>query len=421
MLSFSRDFSFDATATQQRIMDDALLAIKEENESGRIGYYTLPETSLALIDELEEYRKTNALIAGGKIKDIVIIGIGGSSLGVKAIDSLLASKSESAVTLHLFENSDPVNISQTLSKLEKESSLFIVISKSGGTIETTSIFKTIIAHFDLDLDAADKERVLVITDAGSSLSKFADSYSIKQFNIPDNVGGRFSVLSAVGIVPLTLVGYDTKALLSGAGEFLDRLFSGEEKHLLEKACYYYENAKTLSINILFSYDNDLENLTKWYVQLWGESLGKIDSRGSSVGMTPIGLIGAVDQHSFLQLVIEGPKDKTVTFITIDDFENDLSIPDVSLRHIEKTDFINGKTFNELINAQCAATRQSLRDNAVPTDGIRLSRINEENIGAMIIYYELLTSLTGSMLKINTYDQPGVELGKQILYKNLETN
>jgi len=418
MLSFSHDFAFDITDVQKHIMDDALHAVKEEKESGRIGYYRLPKTSLSVIDELKSYSQTNTLIASGKIKDIVIIGIGGSSLGIKAIDSLLSAKNDSSVTLHLFENSDPLNISQTLSKLKKESSLFIVISKSGGTIETTSIFKTVIAHFDLDLDADDKERVIVITDAGSSLSQFADSYNIKQFNIPDNVGGRFSILSAVGIVPLTLAGYDTKALLSGAEVFLDRFFAGEENHLLEKACYYYENAKNFSINILFSYANDLENLTKWYVQLWGESLGKIDSARNSVGMTPIGLIGAVDQHSFLQLVIEGPKDKTVTFINIHDFENDLIIPDVSLKHIEKTDFINGKTFNELINAQCDATRQSLVDSGVPTDSITISKINEENIGAMIIYYELLTSLTGSMLKINTYDQPGVELGKTILYANL---
>jgi glucose-6-phosphate isomerase len=330
----------------------------------------------------------------------------------------LARKNDSPVTLHFFENSDPINISQTLNKLDKESSLFIVISKSGGTIETTSIFKTVIAYFNLDLDGSDRERVIAITDAGSSLSQFAESYNIKQFNIPDNVGGRFSVLSAVGIVPLTLAGYDTNALLNGAGAFLESLFAGKEVHLLEKACYYYENAKAHSINVLFSYANDLENLTKWYVQLWGESLGKIDSAGNSVGMTPIGLIGAVDQHSFLQLVIEGPKDKTVTFINIDDFENDLTIPEISLKHIEKTDFINGKTFNELINAQCNATRQSLIDNNVPTDGITLSKINEENIGAMIIYYELLTSLTGAMLNINTYDQPGVELGKTILYANL---
>ena len=418
MLSFNRDFAFDATEVQQCIMNDALKAIKEEKESGRIGYYTLPQTSLSVIDELKSYSETNTLLSAGKIKDIVIIGIGGSSLGIKAIDSLLAARNDSPMNLHLFENSDPINITQTLSKLTKESSLFIVISKSGGTIETTSIFKTVISHFDLDLDGVDKERVMVITDAGSALSQFADSYSIKQFNIPDNVGGRFSVLSAVGIVPLTLAGYDTKALLGGAEAFLDRLLAGEEKHLLEKACYYYENAKDFSINVLFSYANNLENLTKWYVQLWGESIGKIDSAGNSVGMTPIGLIGAVDQHSFLQLVIEGPKDKTVTFINVDDFENDLTIPNISLKHIEKTDFINGKTFNALINAQCDATRQSLINNNVPTDGITISKINEENIGAMIIYYELLTSLTGSMLKVNTYDQPGVELGKTILYANL---
>jgi len=419
MLSFSRDFTFDATASQKRIIDDALKAIKEEKESGRIGYYMLPETSLAIIDELALDSESNTLISEGNIKDIVVIGIGGSSLGIKAVDSLLAAKNERPAKLHFFENSDPVNISQTLGKLTKESSLFIVISKSGGTIETTSIFKTVIAHFDLDLKGADNERVIAITDSGSSLSQFADSYGIKQFNIPDNVGGRFSVLSAVGIVPLTLAGYDTRALLGGAGAFLDRVFAGEENHLLEKACYYFENAKDLSINVLFSYANDLENLTKWYVQLWGESLGKIDQSGNSVGMTPIGLIGAVDQHSFLQLVIEGPKDKTVTFINIDDFENDLIIPNISLKHIEKTDFINGRTFNELINAQCDATRQSLIDNSVPTDGIVISKIDENNIGSMIIYYELLTSLIGSMLKINTYDQPGVELGKTILYENLQ--
>ena len=217
MLIFSRDFAFDFTDEQQRIMDDALHTIKEEKESGCIGYYRLPETSLAVIDELKSYSETNMLLSGGKIKDIVIIGIGGSSLGIKAVDSLLAAKNDTPITLHLFENSDPINISQTLSMLGKETSLFIVISKSGGTIETTSIFKTVIDHFNLDLDTADKERVIVITDAGSSLSQFAESYSIKQFNISDNVGGRFSVLSAVGIVPLTLAGYDTKALLNGAG------------------------------------------------------------------------------------------------------------------------------------------------------------------------------------------------------------
>jgi glucose-6-phosphate isomerase len=271
----------------------------------------------------------------------------------------------------------------------------------------------------MDLEGADRERVLVITDKGSSLSQFADHYSISQFNIPDNVGGRFSVLSAVGMVPLTLAGMDTASLLNGAGGFLERFLDRKEEHLIEKACFLYKNNAEKSINVLFSYANDLEDFTKWYVQLWGESLGKIDTAKQNVGCTPIGIIGAVDQHSFLQLLIEGPQDKTVTFISIEDFENDLRIPDVSLKHIEKTDFINLSSFNRLINAQCDATKASLIQSGVPVDSIVMDKISEANIGEMIIYYELLTSLVGVLLKVNTYDQPGVELGKVILYKKFE--
>jgi len=400
-------------------MENAFETIRDEKESGRIGYYLLPKSSQVLVEEVETFSKNNPVLNSGKIKNIVVIGIGGSSLGIKAVDSLLCHKNNSGRKLFLFENSDPLDISQTLSQLSREESVFIVISKSGSTIETTSIFKTVIAHFDLDLEGEDSSRVITITDKGSSLSEFADSYGIKQFNIPLNVGGRFSVLSAVGVVPLLLAGYNVKALLEGASSFLESFFDREEQHLLEKAAFYAQNSKEYPINVLFSYANKLENLTKWYVQLWGESIGKIDHNGENVGMTPIGLIGAVDQHSFLQLIIEGPKDKTVTFINIDDFENPLTIPDVTLKHIEKTDFINGHSFNELINAQCEATKQSLLQSDVPVDSISFDTVSEENIGAMIIYYELLTSLTGAMLNVNTYDQPGVELGKQILYANFE--
>jgi glucose-6-phosphate isomerase len=419
VLRFNRDFSFEDTAARQSVMDAAFAAVSEEHESGKIGYYKLPHDSLSLISEVQELTKSNALLASGAITDLAVIGIGGSSLGIKAVDSLMASKNANTRKLHFFENSDPIDISRTLAKLKKESTLFILISKSGGTIETTSIFKVLIAHFGLELDAADRERVLVITDRGTPLSQFGDHYGMAQFNIPDNVGGRFSVLSAVGIVPLTLAGYDTQALLEGAEGFLRRFFDHKEKHLLEKACFFYEQSRQQSINVLFAYANDLENLCKWYVQLWGESLGKIDALGNNVGLTPIGLIGSIDQHSFLQLLIEGPKDKSVTFVTIEDFENKLSIPDISLKHIEKTDFINGSSFNALINAQCDATRESLVQSEVAVDGIVIEKIGEANIGTMIIYYELLTSLVGAMLKVNTYDQPGVELGKVILYKKFE--
>jgi glucose-6-phosphate isomerase len=411
MLSFKKHYAFEPTTEHDRIMQTAMAVIKEEMQSNKIGYYKLPTHSLTHLEALKT-------IDTASFEQIVVIGIGGSSLGIKAIDSILRPFTANVKEMLFFENSDPLTITETLAKVKRDKAAFFVISKSGGTIETTSILKTIIATCKLDLDGADNHRVFAITDKGSSLSEFATHHKINEFNIPDNVGGRFSVLSAVGVVPLSMAGYDMKGVLEGAGDFITSFFDGTEQHLLEKACYMYEHSKTQSINVLFSYADRLDNLTKWYVQLWGESLGKIDPFENRVGLTPIGIIGAVDQHSFLQLVIEGPQDKTLTFINIADFENDLKVPDISLHGIEKTNFINNQSFNTLINAQCKATMQSVVESGVSADAITLDKVTPQNIGAIIAYYELLTSLIGAMLMVNTYDQPGVELGKVILYKNL---
>ncbi len=417
MLSF--DFKAEPTAATAGLIEKGFAAVSEERDSGRIGYYSLPEASVAMVEAVEAYAQTNPLLSNDEIEDIVVIGIGGSSLGAKALDSFLGARVKTPRLLWFLENSDPIDIEDTLSMLEKEASLFIVISKSGSTIETTSIFKTIIGRFELDLAGEDKDRVICITDEGSSLGAFADHYGIKQFNLPGNVGGRFSVLSAVGIVPLTLAGYDTEAILEGGREMLASFFDRKEEHMLAKAAFLAENASQQTINVLFSYANCLEDFTKWYVQLWGESLGKINTSGTRVGLTPIGQVGAVDQHSFLQLVIEGPLNKTVTFINIETFGEDITIPDITLPGIEKTDFINGNSFGLLINAQCDATMQSVAQSGSPVDKISFSAIDEREAGAFILYYELLTSLVGAMLDVNTYDQPGVELGKQILYKKFE--
>ena len=411
MLSFSKHYTLDQSAASQ-LMSDAFASVKEEMDSGKIGYYKLPTHSLAHLERLKS-------IETGSFEQIVVIGIGGSSLGIKAIDAILRPYTPNAKEILFLENSDPMTISETIAKIDKSRACFLMISKSGSTIETTSVLKRVIASFDMDLDGADNHRVYAITDAGSVLSDFAQHHKLTEFTIPDNVGGRFSVLSAVGVVPLAIAGYDMETLLGGAGNFIESFFAHEQDHLLEKAAFYALNSKEQSINVLFSYADRLEELTKWYVQLWGESLGKIDADGKRVGLTPIGLIGAVDQHSFLQLVIEGPKDKSLTFISIEDFQNDLTIPDVTLTGIEKTNFINNQSFNRLINAQCEATMQSVIESGVAADSITFDKITPENIGAIIAYYELLTSLVGNMLRVSTYDQPGVELGKQILYKNLQ--
>ena len=410
MLRFGQNFT--KTDENRTELEDTLQVMREEMDSNKIGYYKLPITSREIIDKIKALHVE-------PFSQIVIIGIGGSSLGIKAVDQILRPHSEDIKEILYLENSDPVSISSTLKKIKRDEALFFVISKSGGTIETTSIFKTVIAKFGLDLSGKDRKRVFAITDSGSNLSDFAKFHSITEFNIPLNVGGRFSVLSAVGVAPLMMAGYNMSALLDGAERFIDSFFKGDEKHLLQKALFLSKNWNKTPINVLFSYADALENFTKWYVQLWAESLGKIDKSGKNVGLTPVGLIGAVDQHSFLQLVMEGTRDKTVTFIKIEDFRSDLSIPDISLHGIEKTDFINTKTFNTLINAQCDATMQSLIDAKVSTDIITLDFVNPENIGALIVYYELLTSATGVIMNVDTYNQPGVELGKQILYANLQ--
>ena len=414
MISFSNIKAYKEGAEAKSRMKKAFIAIQEEMQSDAVGYYKLPSRSL------QDIKRLNSLDTSA-FEQIVVIGIGGSSLGTKAIESILKDVTPRAKEMIFFENSDPLTISNNLAKIDKKRACFVMISKSGGTIETTSIFKVIIEHFDLDLDADDARKVFVITDANSPLSQFAQAHHLEEFTIPDNVGGRFSVLSAVGVVPLTLAGYDVKTLLCGAEDLVENFFRGEEQHLLQKANALYENAQSNNITVLFSYADSLNHFTKWFVQLWGESLGKINKQGKRVGLTPIGLIGSVDQHSFLQLIIEGPTDKTVTFIKIENFENDLKIPAISLKGIEKTDFINEKTFNTLINAQCDATMQSVSDAGVSVDLINIGNISEKNIGGLLVYFELLTSLVGSMLDINTYNQPGVELGKQILYKNLENS
>ena len=389
-------------------LEKAYESVKYEHDSGSIGYYDLPKNSLVLCEEAKHFFANDRQ----KYDTIAIVGIGGSTLGIRAIDRLLRPITHHAKKIIYLENSDPDSIAQESEHIVLKNTFFIVISKSGGTVETLSIFKCLIAMFALTLQ--NSKQIAVISDNGSSLANFADNYGLKRFVIPANVGGRFSVLSAVGVVPLTLAGFDIVKLLQGAQSFAQSFWSRKEEHLLQKAAYYVKYAQQYPINVLFSYADAFEEFGKWVVQLWGESLGKKNRRGERVGLTPISLIGSVDQHSFLQLIIEGPLNKTVTFMHVEHSEDTLLIPDISLPYLEKSDFINGISFNTLINAQCKATMKSVLESGVSVDEITWNSIDEASVGEMILYYELLTSLAGSLLEINTYDQPGVEHGKKIL-------
>ena len=380
-----------------------------ENEQDSIGYYHLTTQN---IDEIQEYAQN----FDNNIESIVILGIGGSSLGTRAIYEFLKPVKSLKRKLYFFESTDPINILELSEKIDLNRSHFLVISKSGTTVETIAIFKY---FYNLKNDATS---YTFITDKASALDKFSTQIGAKTFYLPSHVGGRFSVLSVVGLLPLALSGINIQGLLGGANQVKESFFNDGylKDTLLDKAIFYAKYHTTYNINCLFAYSETLRSFSEWYVQLWGESLGKRqNSSAFHVGVTPIGLIGPKDQHSFLQLIAEGTRDKSVTFIKINDLNNELLIPDINLPYLEALNSINGLTFHDLLTMQSDSVIEALIDyKDIPLDEIIIDGVDEKSIGKLIYYYELLTSLVGQLINVDTYNQPGVESGKVILKNKL---
>lgn len=385
---------------------DVFNEIVKEKEN--IGYYNLVhQDTTAFKEYAKSVRQTN----------IVVIGIGGSTLGTYAIYKFLKHSKTLSKQLYFLETTDPIDIKSKVEAIDLEDTLFIVISKSGTTIETISIFKYINS-----LVKCDKNNTLVITENDSKLNSFAKTNNIKTFEIPKNVGGRFSVFSAVGLLPLAIVGMDIDELLEGTKEVYNSFFQKKEYYsrLLKKARFFVEYKNSFNINVVFSYSSRLEGFNKWYIQLWGESLGKVDINSTNQGLTPIGIIGPIDQHSFLQLIVEGRRDKTVTVIKVDDFDSDLKIPHIKLEGLEELDYIDNLEFSKLINMQADATIESINNlNDIPCDVITIDAVCEKSIASLMYEYELLTSVCAKFMYIDAYNQPGVESGKIILKDKLK--
>ncbi len=427
MLEFEQDFyigSFDIDTPNKQI-ETLFAKILQEQEDQASGYYALPFSNRALQD-CEEFIQSRKKILKN-LKNLVIIGIGGSSLGLKAIDCLLRHKPhknthqhhDSRPNLIFLEHTDALIIPHLLANCKRKNTLFIAISKSGTTIETSSLLKYVINEFNLLESHKTKKHLAIITDVDSALAHFAKEKDIAHITIAPNIGGRFSVLSAVGILPLRLLGYDTYALLQGAQSFMELFFARKEEHILYKALFLAKNHIQYPMSVLFSYSSIFKEFNAWFVQLWGESLGKIDKQGNNVGLSPIGLIGSIDQHSFLQLIVQGRADKSVSFLSLSPHaipKDSPEIPNLSLPHLQSTDFINKVKFCELLEKQKCATLETLQAQNIPVDSIELESLDEASVGGLIAYFELLTSATGCALEINTYDQPGVEFGKKRLRK-----
>ncbi len=395
--------NFNPTISDQEVFDE----IVQERES--IGYYNLPFQDTSIY---KEYAK------GVKQNNIVVIGIGGSTLGTYAIYKFLKHSKELSKKLFFLETTDPIDIKSKLEGIDLEDTLFVVISKSGTTVETISIWKYI--H---SLVKIDKSNTVIITEYDSKLNAYAKANSMKTFEIPKDVGGRFSVFSAVGLLPLAIVGIDIDELLKGTQDVYNSFFSQKEEYtnILRKARFFVEYKNRFNINVVFSYSSRLEGFNKWYIQLWGESLGKLDINHTRQGLTPIGIIGPIDQHSFLQLIVEGKRDKTITVIKVDNFDSDLKIPAVKLEALEELDYLDNRDFSSLINMQADATIEAINNlNDIPFDVLTIDGVCESAIAGLMYKYELLTSICAKFMYINAYDQPGVESGKIILKNKLKS-
>jgi glucose-6-phosphate isomerase len=367
-----------------------------------IGYYNLPYQNTT---DIKKYAQSITK------KHIVVLGIGGSSLGARAIYEFLLPSNNYHKDLLFLETVDPLKINHCLKRVDLNDAQFVVISKSGNTIETISIFKYLNSLVEIY-----RNNCTIVSEADSALAKFADDNQIKFFDLAKDVGGRFSVFSVAGLVPLAMVGVDIDNLLNGCKRVANSFFEQSEyyKPIIRKARFLVENKNRFNINIVFSYSSLLESFNKWYVQLWAESLGKVNVNGTRQALTPIGLVGPVDQHSFLQMIMDGVRDKTVTFIKIGNLKDNTIIPKTPSNKFNKLAWgcAEGFSFNELLNMQADATIQSIQEqDDIPCDVISIRTVDEYNIAKIMFSYQLLVSCIGAFLQINTYDQPGVEYGK----------
>jgi len=377
-------------------------------ELNHVGYYRLP---------FQDTSKIKAHATKITQKNIIIVGIGGSILGTKAIYTFLKTSRAFQKKLIFLDTIDPLEVNYLLGEIKLEDSHFIVISKSGDTIEPISLFK----YLDIKIDL-DKSNLTIITGKDSLLDLFSQRNDINCFYIDENVGGRFSVFSPVGLLPLASVGVDIDALLDGCKEIFDGFFDQKNhyEHIIKKARFLVENKSRFTNNIVFSYSSIFKEFNSWYIQLWAESLGKINSNGTRQGLTPIALLGPDDQHSFLQLIIDGVRNKTVTFIKVKNLKDKSIIPHNNSSRKIGLDFIEKISFNDLINMQADSTYEAIiQQKDIPCDLITLESVDERNIAMLMYRFQLIVSCIGAFLQINTYNQPAVELGKDILKSKLK--
>jgi len=368
--------------------------------------------------------------ADARFDDVAVLGIGGSALGTIALRTALLRPGWNALgteerngrpRLHVLDNVDPVTIAALLDRLELARTLWVVISKSGGTAETMSQFLIVHARYAAAGLAPAGNFAFITDPKQGALRPLARSLGVRALEIPPNVGGRFSVLTPVGILPAALAGVDVAALLAGAADMARRCETADLRRNPAGAYavlqWLSDTAQGRTISVFMPYADQLRDMADWFVQLWAESLGKVRRDGRFVGQTPLAALGASDQHSQVQLFIEGPDNKTVTFVGVKERDADLVIPG-GFSDVTGVAYLGGHSLAELIDIELRATAGALAKRGRPNLTIQLERVDAWHVGGLMMLLELATAYAGQLYGIDAFDQPGVELGKQFAYAML---
>ena len=389
---------------------------------GMMGWADLPYNQDEVVKDILDY----AASVKNKIEYFVVLGIGGSALGPAAVFTALCHfrhndlpKDKQKIKFLVEDNVDPERMLALLDVIEPEKTLFNVITKSGATSETMSQYLIISDLLKKKIGAKWNEHIVATTSsAKGNLIKLAKENNFKTFYIPDGVGGRFSELCPVGLLPAAIMGIDIKAMLKGAEE-MDKACTGVENNsaLMCAVLQYIAMNKGKNISVMMPYADSLKYIADWYCQLWGESLGKaVDNDGKVIhaGQTPVKSLGVTDQHSQVQLYTEGPFDKVITLIGVEKFRGDVTIPQ-GAEQFPDVNFLCGHTMGELINTERVATEYALTRSKHMNNTILLDEVNANTLGQLLMFFQLETAYEGYLLNIDAFNQPGVEEGKNATY------
>lgn len=404
--------------------------LKQERAEAKYGFYDLYKDAATRA----RVKEAAARFGAARPENLVVLGIGGSALGITALKTALLppyfnmltrAGRKNAPRLFVMDNIDPVTFRQMLRMCPPSKTLYVAISKSGETAETMSQLMIVLETLEKKLGAGKIKDHLVVTTSPkgpgapkSLMHPVAEAYGLTSFEIPLNVGGRFSVFTPVGLFPAAMLGMDIDAMAEGCAAMDARCAQpGLESPAYLRAAVHYllDTKKGKTMSVMMPYADGLKDVADWYCQLWAESLGKeIDLGGNTVntGQTPIKALGATDQHSQVQLYREGPNNKVFNILEVAKFDKALKIP-ANLTQIPELGYLRGKTMNKLMAAELRGTVDALKVSKRPVIKVTLPRLNAGTVAQLLYMLEVETAMAGRLYNINAFNQPGVEEGKKI--------